>query len=198
TSARPDDIERLLRSVTPAVWTIGKEYGTVGARISVGGDEWVVEITTFRADVYRPDSRKPQVAFGDTLEGDLVRRDFTVNAMAVSVPDKEFHDPHQGLADLAAKRLRTPATPEQSFSDDPLRMMRMARFAGQLGFEAAPEAIRAATGMADRISIVSAERVRDELSKLLLSDRPRPGLNLLVATGLADRVLPELPALRLE
>ncbi|GAB3745729.1 CCA tRNA nucleotidyltransferase [Microlunatus parietis] len=198
TSARPDEIERLLRSVTKAVWTIGKEYGTIGAKFAVGGHEWVVEITTFRADAYRPDSRKPQVAFGDTLDGDLVRRDFTVNAMAVSLPDKEFHDPYRGLTDLAERRLRTPATPEQSFSDDPLRMMRLARFTAQLGFEPAPDAVRAATGMADRLDIVSAERVRDELSKLLLAGQPRAGLNLLVATKLADRMLPELPALRLE
>ncbi|MFC7619796.1 CCA tRNA nucleotidyltransferase [Microlunatus sp. GCM10028923] len=198
TSARPDEIERLLRSVTKAVWTIGKEFGTIGAKFDVGGHEWIVEITTFRADAYRPDSRKPQVAFGDTLEGDLVRRDFTVNAMAVSLPDKEFHDPYRGLDDLAERRLRTPATPEQSFSDDPLRMMRLARFASQLGFEPAPDAVRAATEMADRLDIVSAERIRDELSKLLLTDQPRPGLNLLVSTGLAARMLPELPALRLE
>lgn len=198
TSARPDEIERLLRSVTKAVWTIGKEYGTIGAKFAVGGHEWVVEITTFRADAYRPESRKPEVAFGDTLEGDLVRRDFTVNAMAVSVPDKEFHDPYRGLEDLAERRLRTPAAPEQSFSDDPLRMMRLARFTAQLGFEPAADAVRAATGMADRLDIVSAERVRDELSKLLLADEPRAGLNLLVATKLAMRMLPELPALRLE
>ncbi len=198
TSARPDDIERLLRSVTKAVWTIGKEYGTIGAKITTGRAEWVVEITTFRADVYRPESRKPQVAYGDTLDGDLIRRDFTVNAMAVALPEKEFHDPYGGLQDLAERRLRTPATPEQSFSDDPLRMMRLARFTSQLDFEPAPDAVQAATEMAERIDIVSAERVREELSKLLLTDRPRAGLNLLVATGLAMRVLPELPALRLE
>lgn len=198
TSARPDEIERLLRSVTKAVWTIGKEYGTIGAKITSGGTDWIIEITTFRADVYHSESRKPEVAYGDSLDGDLIRRDFTVNAMAVKLPEREFHDPYGGLEDLAARRLRTPAKPEQSFSDDPLRMMRLARFASQLDFEPAPDAVRAATEMAARIDIVSAERVREELSKLLLTDRPRAGLNLLVATGLAERVLPELPALRLE
>ncbi len=198
TSARPDDIEALLRTFTRAVWTIGKEYGTVGGKVVEGGTDWIIEVTTFRSDAYDADSRKPVVAFGDTLEGDLLRRDFTVNAMAVSVPDKRFVDPHGGLADLAARRIRTPAAPELSFSDDPLRMMRAARFSAQLGFTLDPEVVEAMTGMVDRISIISAERVRDELIKLLLADRPRPGLDLLVQTGLAARVLPELPALRLE
>ena len=204
TDARPDDIERLLRSVTPTVWTIGKEFGTVGGRVDEpsGSDgeqiSWLIEITTFRSDAYVADSRKPQVRFGDTLEGDLVRRDFTVNAMAVELPGKRFVDPYGGLVHLAEGWLDTPGTPEQSFSDDPLRMMRAARFASQLMFRPAPRVIRAMTAMADRIEIVSAERVRDELSKLLLTQFPRPGLGLLVATGLADRVLPELPALRLE
>ena len=159
---------------------------------------WVIEVTTFRSDAYVADSRKPQVRFGDTLEGDLVRRDFTVNAMAVELPSKRFVDPYGGLAHLAAEVIDTPGTPEQSFSDDPLRMMRAARFTSQLFFTPAPRVIAAMTAMADRIAIVSAERVREELSKLLLTDRPRAGLGLLVHTGLADRVLPELPALRLE
>ena len=159
---------------------------------------WVIEVTTFRSDVYVADSRKPQVRFGDTLEGDLIRRDFTVNAMAVELPSKRFVDPYGGLAQLAAQVIDTPGTPEQSFSDDPLRMMRAARFTSQLFFTPAPRVIAAMTAMADRITIVSAERVRDELSRLLLTDRPRAGLGLLVHTGLADRVLPELPALRLE
>ena len=159
---------------------------------------WVIEVTTFRSDAYVADSRKPAVAFGDTLEGDLIRRDFTVNAMAVSIPGKTFVDPYGGLADLAAASIRTPAAPETSFSDDPLRMMRAARFAAQLGFVPVAEVVTAMTEMADRISIISAERVRDELTKMLLSDRPRAGLDLMVKTGLADRVLPELPALRLE
>ncbi|GAA1429733.1 CCA tRNA nucleotidyltransferase [Microlunatus lacustris] len=198
TSARPDDVEALLRRFSPAVWTIGKEFGTVGCKVTDGDVAWVVEVTTFRSDAYVSQSRKPVVQFGDSLDGDLVRRDFTVNAMAVSVPDHRFVDPYGGLADLAAGLIRTPGTPEASFSDDPLRMMRAARFAAQLGFTPAPEVVAAMTAMADRIGIISAERVRDELSKLLLADRPRPGLDLLVRSGLADRVLPELPALRLE
>ena len=137
-------------------------------------------------------------AVGDTLGGDLNRRDFTINAMAVSIPDKKFVDPYGGLSDLAHRVLRTPATPESSFSDDPLRMMRAARFVAQLGFRPDPEVVAAMRGMTERISIISAERIRDELSKLLLTDRPRPGIDLLVSTGLAAKVLPELPALRLE
>ena len=198
TDARPDEIERLLRRFSPAVWTVGKEYGTVGCKVDADQVSWVVEVTTFRSDVYLEHSRKPRVRFGDTLDGDLLRRDFAVNAMAVSVPGKQFLDPYGGLAQLAARVLDTPAAPERSFSDDPLRMMRAARFASQLGFAPAPRVVAAMRAMADRIDIVSAERVRDELSRLLLTEHPRPGLDLLVRTGLADRVLPELPALRLE
>ena len=204
TDARPADIEQILRTVTPTVWTIGKEFGTVGCRVDEpaasgsGVESWVIEVTTYRSDVYVADSRKPQVRFGDTLEGDLVRRDFTVNAMAVELPSKRFVDPYGGLAHLAEGLIDTPATAEQSFSDDPLRMMRAARFTSQLMFRPAPRVVEAMTAMADRIAIVSAERVRDELSKLLLTLQPRPGLGLLVHTGLADRVLPELSALRLE
>ena len=195
TSARPDETERLLKKVSREVWDIGKAFGTIGCNVEGG---WVAEVTTFRADTYRQDSRKPVVAFGDTLEGDLARRDFTVNAMAVDVRTRRFVDPHHGLADLTAGVLQTPGTPEQSFSDDPLRMMRAARFTSQLDFRPAPEVIRAMTAMTDRLDIISAERIRDELTKLLLTDRPRNGLNVFVGTGLADRVLPELPALRLE
>lgn len=198
TDARPDDIERLLREYSSAVWTIGKEYGTVGARKQVGGHDWIIEVTTFRSDSYDPDSRKPAVQFGDTIEGDLVRRDFTVNSMAIEVVKKEFVDPYHGMTDLARATLRTPTSPEISFSDDPLRMMRAARFSSQLEFQVSSEARRAMTDMAERIAIVSAERVCDELSKLLLTDEPREGLDLLVTTGIADYVLPELPALRLE
>ncbi|HEY3005933.1 MAG TPA: CCA tRNA nucleotidyltransferase [Kribbellaceae bacterium] len=194
TSAEPDDIQRLLKGWADDVWTIGKEFGTIGCNKG----EWVLEITTYRSDVYLQESRKPRVKFGDSLEGDLLRRDFTVNAMAVSLPGQEFVDPFGGLEDLANKRLRTPATPQQSFDDDPLRMMRLARFAAQLAFEADPAAVAAVTGMAGRIEIVSAERVRDELVKLVRAPEPRRGLDLLVTTGLADHVLPELPALRLE
>lgn len=195
TSARPDQIERLLKKVSREVWDIGKAFGTIGCNVEGG---WVVEVTTFRADTYHEDSRKPEVAFGDTLEGDLVRRDFTVNAMAVDVRTRRFVDPHHGLQDLADGVIRTPGTPERSFSDDPLRMMRAARFTSQLGFKPAPEVVGAMQEMAARLDIISAERVRDELTKLVLTDRPRNGLNVFVATGLAERVLPELPALQLE
>jgi len=198
TSARPDEIERLLRSFSRSVWTIGKAFGTIGCKVTEGGTSWVIEVTTYRADAYELGSRKPIVQFGDTLEGDLVRRDFAVNAMAVSIPEKRFVDPYGGLRDLSEGVLRTPAAPEISFSDDPLRMLRAARFASTLGIRPVPELVAAMTAMAERIDIVSAERIRDELSKLMLADHPRPGLALLVATGLADRVLPELPALRLE
>jgi len=199
TSARPDDVEALLRRFSPAVWTIGKEFGTVGCRVvdKVTGTEWVVEVTTFRSDAYDADSRKPAVVFGDTVEGDLLRRDFTVNAMALELPSRRFVDPYGGLRHLARKILMTPAEPEISFGDDPLRMMRAARFAAQLGMVPAPDVVLAMEAMAGRISIVSAERVRDELTKLLLADVPRPGLDLLVGTGLAKEVLPELPELQL-
>jgi poly(A) polymerase len=198
TSARPDEIETLMRRFTPTVWTIGKEFGTIGGQVVDSVGTWLIEVTTYRSDAYDPGSRKPAVAFGDTLRGDLVRRDFTINAMAVSVPGRRFVDPYGGLVDLERKLIRTPGTPEQSFSDDPLRMMRAARFAAQLGFVPAPDVVRAMIDMAQRIDIISAERIRDELTKLIMSDQPRPGLDLLVGTGLAARVLPELPALRLE
>jgi poly(A) polymerase len=193
TSARPDDVEELVRGWADAVWDVGREFGTLGIR--KGDDQ--IEITTYRADDYDPTSRKPQVKFGDRLDGDLSRRDFTVNALAVRLPEGEFVDAFGGLDDLAAGRLRTPVTPEQSFSDDPLRMMRAARFASQLGFEADEATVAAMTAMAERIEIVSAERVRDELVKLVCGQDPVAGLRLLVDTGLADHVLPELPALRL-
>jgi poly(A) polymerase len=194
TDALPDTTVRLLRAWGDSFWEIGREFGTIGAR---KGDH-VVEVTTFRSDTYEAASRKPEVQFGDTLEGDLRRRDFTVNAMALELPELTFADPYGGLADLAARRLRTPGSPELSFGDDPLRMMRAARFAAQLGFTVAPEAVAAMTAMAERITIVSAERVRTELEKLLLAPDPRAGLELLVNTGLAGYVLPELPALKLE
>ncbi|MFC9084600.1 CCA tRNA nucleotidyltransferase, partial [Streptomyces sp. NPDC057062] len=149
-------------------------------------------------EAYDRTSRKPEVSYGDSIEEDLVRRDFTVNAMAVALPEKRFIDPHGGLKDLAERVLRTPGTPETSFSDDPLRMMRAARFAAQLDFEVAPEVVAAMKDMAGRIEIVSAERIRDELNKLILSPHPRKGLSLLVDTGIASYVLPELPALHLE
>lgn len=198
TAALPDEIEAVLRGLTKATWDMGREFGTIGASVRVGDVEETVEVTTFRADSYDPASRKPTVSFGDSLVGDLVRRDFTVNAMALSVVTGAFEDPHGGLADLTAGVLRTPSPPEVSFSDDPLRMMRAARFASQLGFVPTPEVVAAMTDMAERISIISAERVRDEFSRLLLSDAPRAGLDLLVRTGLADRVVPEVSALERE
>ena len=194
TSARPDTTERLLSGWADAIWGMGREFGTIGAR---KGD-YQVEITTYRSEKYDPDSRKPNVDFGDTLGGDLGRRDFTVNAMAVTLPGNTVEDPFGGVVDLAHGLLRTPGKPEDSFSDDPLRMMRAARFSAQLGFTVAPEVIEAMRSMAGRIEIVSAERVRDELVKLLMAPYPRRGLTLLVETGLADHVLPELPALALE
>jgi poly(A) polymerase len=144
------------------------------------------------------DSRKPAVRFGDSIEADLIRRDFTINAMAVDLASYRFVDPYGGLADLAARRIATPAAASQSFSDDPLRMLRAARFAARFQFRPTPDVVQAMTALADRLDIVSAERIRDELAKLLLSDQPRVGLDLAVRTGLADRFLPELPALRLE
>ncbi|AEI13680.1 polynucleotide adenylyltransferase/metal dependent phosphohydrolase [Cellulomonas gilvus ATCC 13127] len=202
TSATPDQTQAILARWGDAHWDIGKEFGTIGARRFGArrgrADDVVVEVTTYRTDAYDPSSRKPEVAFGDTLEGDLSRRDFTVNAMAVRVPELTFVDPFDGLTDLARGVLRTPVDPRQSFDDDPLRMMRAARFAAQLGFTVDSAARDALVEQVDRITIVSAERVRDELSKLLLSAQPRLGLQVLVETGLADRVLPELPALRLE
>jgi len=198
TSARPDQTERLLDQWADATWDIGREFGTIGAARRVGGANVVVEVTTYRTDAYDGETRKPEVAFGDSLEGDLSRRDFTVNAMAVRLPSLEFVDPFDGMGDLARRLLRTPVTPEQSFDDDPLRMMRAARFAAQLAFDVEPATRAAIKSMAGRIEIVSAERVRDELTKLLTTPRPRPGLELLVETGLAEHVLPELPALRLE
>ena len=194
TDARPDDTEAILRQRTHATWDIGRAFGTIGAQIN----DWVVEVTTYRADAYHPDSRKPEIVYGETLEDDLIRRDFTVNAMALHAATRTFSDPYAGLADIVAGVLRTPFPPERSFSDDPLRMMRAARFTSQLGFTVTGDVRAAMTDMASRIEIISAERVRDELSKTLLTDHPREGLDLLVTTGIADYVLPELPALRLE
>lgn len=194
TDARPDDTEAILRQHTHATWDIGRAFGTIGAQI----DDWVVEVTTYRADAYHPDSRKPEIVYGETLEDDLIRRDFTVNAMALHAATRTFSDPYAGLTDIVSGTLRTPFPPERSFSDDPLRMMRAARFTSQLGFTVTNEVRAAMTDMASRIEIISAERVRDELSKTLLTDHPREGLDLLVTTRIADYVLPELPALRLE
>lgn len=194
TDARPDDVLAIVRPWADAVWEVGIAFGTVGAQ----KDGYQIEVTTYRSEAYDRTSRKPEVSYGDSIDEDLVRRDFTVNAMALALPERTFIDPHGGREDLAARVLRTPGTPEASFSDDPLRMMRAARFAAQLDFEVAPEVVAAMKDMAGRIEIVSAERVRDELNKLIVSAHPRKGLTLLVDSGIADHVLPELPALRLE
>ncbi|MFJ4899260.1 CCA tRNA nucleotidyltransferase [Streptomyces sp. NPDC088727] len=194
TDARPEAVLKIVRPWADSVWEVGIAFGTVGAQ----KDGYQIEVTTYRSEAYDRTSRKPEVSYGDSIEDDLVRRDFTVNAMAVALPQKDFIDPHGGIGDLSERVLRTPGTPEESFSDDPLRMLRAARFAAQLDFEVAPDVVEAMTEMAGRIEIVSAERVREELNKLLLSTHPRKGLALLVDTGLAQQVLPELPALRLE
>jgi poly(A) polymerase len=194
TDARPERTIQIVKPLADAWWDIGRQFGTVGARF---GDE-TVEITTYRTDSYDGATRKPEVVFGDALEEDLVRRDFTVNALALRLPEIVLVDPSNGIDDLLAQVLRTPISPEVSFGDDPLRMLRAARFASQLGFTVSDDTVTAMREMADRIEIVSAERVRDELAKLLTSGNPRAGLELLVETGLADRILPELPALRLE
>jgi poly(A) polymerase len=194
TDAHPDRVLELLVPVAETTWDVGIRFGTIGAR--VGGRE--VEITTYRAEAYDPESRKPDVEFGTSLAGDLVRRDFTINAMAITLPTLELVDLHDGRADLAAGIIRTPGTPEASFSDDPLRMMRAARFSAQLGFEVAPEVVIAMTEQASRLDIVSPERIRDELMKIVMAPFPRRGLTLLVDTGVSEQVLPELPLLRLE
>ena len=198
TSARPAETKRLISDWADAVWEIGAEFGTIGATKHFGDTLFHIEVTTYRADAYDPTTRKPDVAYGDSIVDDLQRRDFTINAMAVRLPSREFVDPYGGLTDLARRVIRTPSTPESSFSDDPLRMLRAARFAAQLDFQVDAAVVAAMTGMADRLTIVSAERVRDELVKLVLSERPRLGLALLVETGLAQHVLPELPRLRME
>ena len=190
TGAHPDQILELVGSLGPT-WTTGISFGTVGVQI----DEHRCEITTYRSDSYDPTSRKPEVAFGTTIEGDLGRRDFTVNAMAVALPvdaSRPIVDPFGGMDDLLARVLRTPVAAERSFDDDPLRMLRAARFAAQLGFDVAPDALNAIRDMAARLEIVSAERIRDEIVKLLLAPDPRRGLELLVDTGLIDYCLPEV------
>ncbi len=194
TDADPDAILEVTKRWRDAYWDMGRAFGTIGLRKGAH----VLEITTYRTDVYDRTSRKPDVAFGTSLSHDLVRRDFTVNAMAIRLPSLEFVDEHDGLADCVQRRLRTPASPEESFADDPLRMLRAARFASQLGFEVEPQVRTAMIERAGTLAMVSAERIRDELVKLLLSVSPRQGLTLLVDTGLADVFIPELPALRLE
>jgi len=196
TNAKPDETKAIIKKGADSIWETGREFGTIAAQY---GDV-TVEITTYRSEKYESDSRNPEVKFGETIEGDLLRRDFTVNAMALELTTTPptFIDNFNGINDLARKVLRTPGTPENSFSDDPLRMMRAARFAAQLGFEVDPSIIAAIKEMAARIEIISAERIRDEFVKLIMSENPRAGLTLLVETGLAEYVLPEIPKLKLE
>ncbi len=193
TDAPPEVVLQLVDDWAETTWKTGITFGTVG----VFKRGMRLEITTYRTEAYVATSRQPEVRFGTSLAEDLSRRDFTVNAMAVAVPSHEFVDLYNGVRDLAARTLRTPGSAEQSFSDDPLRMLRAARFAASLGFTVAPEVVEVMSAMADRLHIISAERKRDELTKLICAADPRRGLALLVDTGLADAVLPELPKLRL-
>ena len=194
TDARPDAIEAVVTGWADAVWTQGKRFGTIGC---LRGNQ-KYEITTHRAEAYHPDSRKPDVAFGTRVEDDLARRDFTINAMALRLPELELMDPFDGLVDLAAHRLRTPLDPEVSFADDPLRMLRAARFIAKLDLEPAPELVAAVRAGHHRLSIVSAERIRDELDRIVMVPVPSVALWFVVRTGLADEFLPELPGLALE
>lgn len=194
TNARPDDILHVVKPLATATWDIGRAFGTIGAKIR--GEQ--IEITTYRADSYDGVTRKPTVEFGDTLEQDLARRDFTVNAMALRVPGPSLVDPTGGVEDLVATTLRTPSDPAVSFGDDPLRMLRAARFASQLGFSLDPATRQAMAELRETLTIVSPERVQGELVKLLRTDDPDHGIRSLVDTGLMELVLPEVPALRLE
>ncbi|WBB55780.1 CCA tRNA nucleotidyltransferase [Verrucosispora sp. WMMD573] len=194
TDAHPDQTLDIVRGWAEAIWETGREFGTIGCQR--GGLR--LEITTFRAESYDQVSRNPVVAYGTSLVEDLRRRDFTVNAMAVSVPEHRFTDPYGGLTDLAAKIVRTPGTPAESFGDDPLRMLRAARFAAQLRFAVHPDVRAAMTRMASDLDRITAERIRDEFTKLLCGADPISGLRLLVDTGLAERFLPELTGLKLE
>ena len=194
TNAKPEQILNLVTPWADTVWDIGIAFGTIGARRK----DFHVEITTYRSEIYNEESRKPEVTFGTSLDDDLIRRDFTINAMAVRLPELTFVDPFGGVDDLSKRVIRTPREPELSFSDDPLRMMRAARFASQLGFTPVVDVLLAATEMSERIKIVSAERVRDEFSKLIMGAQPTLGLEILEGTKLAEHVIPELPALQLE
>jgi len=196
TDAKPAQTKKILESWADAVWEIGAEFGTIAARKG----EIEVEITTYRSESYDHDSRKPDVQFGESIEADLKRRDFTINAMALELTTQPptFIDLFNGITDLQNKVIKTPGKPEDSFSDDPLRMMRAARFMSQLNFAVDPAVINAITNMADRLKIISAERIRDEFTKTLMSANPRLGITLLVETGLADKFLPEIPKLKLE
>lgn len=196
TNARPDDSTKILKKWGDALWETGAAFGTIAAKRGAV----TVEVTTYRSESYDPTSRKPEVNFGDTIAGDLARRDFTVNAMALELTEEDpvFIDLFNGASDLAKKILKTPTSAEISFSDDPLRMMRAVRFVSQLEFSVDPEIIEAISRMSNRLTIISAERIRDEFVKTLMSKNPKLGLRLLVETGLADIFLPELPKLKLE
>ena len=194
TSATPDQIEALVSPLADATWDVGRAFGTIAARFG----EHTIEITTYRADSYDGQSRKPTVEFGDNLDDDLVRRDFTVNAMAVRVPGVVLVDPHGGLHDLTEGILRTPSSPEVSFADDPLRMMRACRFVAQLGMSLEADTAAALQSMVGKIADISAERVREEFVRMVSLDAPRPGIEVFVDSGLAAEVLPELALLREE
>lgn len=194
TGARPERVGEILRSWADAVYEVGARFGTVAAI----KDGRTIEVTTFRSEFYRDDSRKPRVAFSDDIVEDLSRRDFTINSIALSLPDLEAIDPHGGLADLARQTLRTPLDPHISFGDDPLRMLRLFRFQATLGFTPHEDTLAAVREMSPRLEIISAERIRDELSKLLIAPAPGDSLRLIVYTGLADHFLPELPGLAME
>jgi poly(A) polymerase len=196
TDARPPHIKKILKSYADEVWDVGIRFGTIAAK----KDESTIEITTYRSETYVSDSRNPEVNFGDSIEGDLKRRDFTVNSMAIELTTDTplFIDPFNGVTDLLKKVLVTPGKATDSFNDDPLRMLRAARFASQLSFTIDPSVIEAMTELAPRLSIISAERIRDEFTKILLSPNPRVGITTLVNTGLCEQFLPEIPRLRLE
>lgn len=194
TDARPEQIKAILSQGAEALWTQGERFGTIGARF--GG--WDFEVTTHRAEAYHPDSRKPDVQFAEVVEADLSRRDFTVNAMAIELPEPRLIDPFGGAADLAARTLRTPLSPAESFTDDPLRMLRAARFVAGYGLRPVDDLVAAVTELRERLSIVSPERIRDEFDKLMVVDDPSSGLWFLVDTGLIDEFFPEIPAMRVE
>ena len=194
TDATPRETLRIVRALTANTWKQGIKFGTVGCEI----DGVRMEITTFRTEKYQPSSRHPDVTFAADIETDLSRRDFTINAMAVRLPDQKPVDPHGGLEDLKAKVIRTPGDPRDSFGDDPLRMLRAFRFASQLDFKVDDSVLDAIVDMKEQMKTVSAERIRDELSKLLLGARPGTALELAEGTGLTELFLPELSSLKLE
>ncbi len=194
TNAKPEEIQKCLKGWADSIWDVGIKFGTVGAKVK----DYIFEITTYRTEQYEDTSRKPSVEFGKTLEEDLARRDFTINAMALRLPNFELVDIYNGLTDLNNKILRTPLDAQISFSEDPLRMLRAARFMSKLDLKPQADLVEAMKTLAERLKIVSMERINDEFNKLLLTDKPRPGIELLVETGVAEHFLPELPALKLE